>query len=102
MGGVAKTEVSDDLRIGWPQQGLKDMTSMSGLRQGFPKENGLTAVIRHAWCDERAADCLRFASPAEATGGLEALRLGGKEFGATNCSASSFVHLSFYYLSIYL
>ena len=41
MGGVAKTEVSDDLRIGWPQQGLKDMTSMSGLRQGFPKENGL-------------------------------------------------------------
>ena len=45
VGGVAKTEVSDDLRIGWPQQRLKDMTSMSGLRQGFPKENGLTAVV---------------------------------------------------------
>ena len=35
-------------------------------------------VIQHAWRDERAADCLRFASPAEATGGLE---LGGLELG---------------------
>ena len=36
-------------------------------------------VVRHAWRDERAADCLRFASPAEATGGLEAWKLKGYE-----------------------
>ena len=52
------------------------MTSMSGLRQGFPQENGLRPVLQHAWRARRAADCLRFASPAEATGGLE---LGGLE-----------------------
>ena len=62
----------------WRSRGFKDMTSMSGLRQGFPQENGLRPVIQHAWRARRAADCLRFASPAEATGGLE---LGGLELG---------------------
>ena len=67
--------------MAWPNRGLKDMTSMSGLRQGFPQENGLRPVVQHAWRVRRAADCLRFASPAEATGGLELgdLELGGLE-----------------------
>ena len=57
------------------------MTSMSGLRQSFPQENGVRPIIQHAWRVRRAADCLRFASLAEATGGLELgdLELGGLE-----------------------
>ena len=51
--------VLDDLRIAWAQQRLKDMTSMSGLRQDVPQER---QEIRHAW---RAA----------ARGGLFALRV---------------------------
>ena len=40
--------VLDDLRIAWAQQGLKDMTSMSGLRQDVPQErqSGLTRLAR--------------------------------------------------------
>ena len=52
---------------------VQKVTCMSACR--------LRQEIRHAWRDERAADCLRFASPAEATGGLELgdLELGGLE-----------------------
>ena len=39
-------------------------------------------VVQHAWRARRAADCLRFASPAEATWRLEAWRLGGWELGS--------------------
>ena len=39
--------------------------------------------VRHAWRDERAADCLRFASPAEALGGW---RLGGWRLGGFEAS----------------
>ena len=40
--------VLDDLQIAWAQQGLKDMTSMSGLRQDVPQErqSDLTRLAR--------------------------------------------------------
>ena len=75
LGKTRISAVSAMSGMAWPNRGLKDMTSMSGLRQGFPQENGLRPVVQHAWRVRRAADCLRFASPAEATGGLEAWSL---------------------------
>ena len=75
LGKTRISAVSAMSGMAWPNRGLKDMTSMSGLRQGFPQENGLRPVVQHAWRVRRAADCLRFASPAEATWRLEALRL---------------------------
>ena len=58
------TKVMSDMQFACPKG---DMHAACRLRQ----------ELRHAWRDERAADCLRFADPAEATGGLEAWRLGG-------------------------
>ena len=51
-------------------------------KEGFGKDNGREmgrewAGIQHAL--HGRADCLRFASPAEALGGLGAWRLGGLE-----------------------
>ena len=62
--------------MAWPNRGLKDMTSMSGLRQELPQD-----FFNTPGAARRAADCLRFASPAEATGRLGELDAGGLEDG---------------------
>ena len=62
LGKTRISAVSAMSGMAWPNRGLKDMTSMSGLRQGFPQENSLRPVVQHAW---RAA----------ARGGLFALRV---------------------------
>ena len=45
LGKTRISAVSAMSGMAWPNRGLKDMTSMSGLRQGFPQENGLRPVI---------------------------------------------------------
>ena len=63
-------------------KGMSDMhvcMSMSSMHFCMFRRRRST---QHAWRDERAADCLRFASPAEATcrlEGSEAWRLRGLE-----------------------
>ena len=56
--------VSDDLRIAWAQQRLKDMTSMSGLRQDVPQErqSGLTRLARSG---ARRIQCAAHKPPRE-------------------------------------
>ena len=39
LGKTRISAVSAMSGMAWPNRGLKDMTSMSGLRQGFPQEN---------------------------------------------------------------
>ena len=61
----------------------------------FPAGCGryIRRLVQHAWRDERAADCLRFASPAEATWRLDAWRLGGWEIDINRPVASSKVSM---------
>ena len=69
--------VLDDLWIAWAQQGLKDMTSMSGLRQGVPQERQSDST-RLARSGARRIVCAS-RHPPRPLGGLENWRLGGLE-----------------------
>ena len=63
-----------DVRNGLPQQRTQRHDKHVRPPAGFSAGKHLR-LVQHAWRVRRAADCLRFASPAEATWRLEALRL---------------------------
>ena len=63
-----------DVRNGLAQQGAQRHD-----KNVRPPAGAAAELVQHAWRGKRAADCLRFVSPAEATWRFEILGLGSYE-----------------------